>query len=218
MIRPPARCAMRLLSVSDVVEPTLYRAFDPRRTSGVDLVLACGDLPPEYLAFLVHALGVPVYYVRGNHDLRYAEKPPAGAFDLHGRLVRVKGWRILGLEGSHWYNGGPQQYTEDQMRAQLWRLRPALWWRGGVDIVVTHAPPRGVGDAEDLCHRGFASFRWLIRKYRPAYFIHGHIHRSFTHPAERVTAVDGTRVVNAYGYCILDIEAASGAEARRASR
>ena len=29
MIRPPARCAMRLLSVSDVVEPTLYRAFDP---------------------------------------------------------------------------------------------------------------------------------------------------------------------------------------------
>lgn len=202
---------MRILTVSDVVEPTLYRGFDPGRFPGVDLVLACGDLPPEYLAFLVHALGAPLYYVRGNHDIRYADKPPAGAIDIHGRLVRERGWRLLGLEGSHWYNGGPCQYTEEQMRRNIWRLRPQLWWRGGVDIVVAHAPPLGVGDGEDLCHRGFESFRWLIRKYRPAYFIHGHIHRSFAHPAERIATLNGTRVINTYGYFLLDIENPPGA-------
>jgi Icc-related predicted phosphoesterase len=97
------------------------------------------------------------------------------------------------------------------MRRHIWRLRPQLWWRGGVDIVVAHAPPLGVGDGEDLCHRGFESFRWLIRKYRPAYFIHGHIHRSFAHPAERIATLNGTRVINTYGYFLLDIENPPGA-------
>jgi Icc-related predicted phosphoesterase len=73
--------------------------------------------------------------------------------------------------------------------------------------VVTHSPPRYIHDAEDLCHRGFKSFRWLIDKYHPNYFIHGHIHKRFSDPGERVTVVDATKVVNTYGYNILEIEA-----------
>ena len=73
-------------------------------------------------------------------------------------------------------------------------------------MVVTHAPPRHIHDAEDPCHRGFECFHRLIKKYQPGYFIHGHIHRLFDDPADRVTVVGKTRVVNTYGYNILEIE------------
>ena len=31
-----------------------------------------------------------------------------------------------------------------------------------MDIIITHAPPRHIHDAEDQCHRGFESFQHLI--------------------------------------------------------
>ena len=196
---------MRILTVSDVVESSLYPRIDRRRFAPLDLILACGDLPPEYLASLRNALEVPLYYVKGNHDIRYLLQPPEGCHDLHGRLVFFRGMKVLGLEGSRWYNGGPYQYTEAEMKKIIRRLRPTLWWRGGVDIVITHAPPRGIHDGQDLCHQGFAVYRWLIDKYRPRYFIHGHIHRPEISGEERLTAVGQTRVVNTYGYHIIEI-------------
>ena len=184
----------------------LHRQVGSGPFSGIDVIVSCGDLPPEYLSRLAHVFNAPLYYVGGNHDIRYKDKLPQGGVDLHGRLERIQGLNFLGLEGSRWYNGGPFQYTEGQMRAIIRRLRPALWWQRGIDVVVTHAPPRYVHDAEDLCHRGFRSYRWLIDKYQPDFFIHGHIHREFSDPSERVTVVDATKVVNTYGYNILEIE------------
>ncbi len=200
---------MKLLCVSDIVSPQLYEHFDPERFSRIDLVVSCGDLPPEYLVYLLSTFNVPVYYVRGNHDIRYDNKPPGGCTDLHGRIVRHGPLRILGLEGSRWYNGGPNQYTESQMRHLAWRLRPKLWWQGGVDLIVTHAPPRFIHDAEDLCHRGFRTFRKLIKWYNPCYFLHGHIHAHFNKFAERVTREGSTQVINCLGYCLLEIDVES---------
>jgi uncharacterized protein len=169
-------------------------------------LISCGDLPPEYLRFLLKAFDVPLFYVRGNHDIRYQSNPPLGCINLHNRVVRHKGLKILGLEGSRWYNGGPNQYTETQMRHLTWRLRPRLWWLGGIDLVVTHAPPRFVHDAEDLCHRGFKTYRRLIQRYAPSHFLHGHIHMNFTDDAQRVTLLGNTRVINCYRHCMVEIE------------
>lgn len=198
---------MKILSVSDYVVSTLYDNFDAERFPKIDLILSCGDLPPEYLSYFLTSFNVPVYYVRGNHDIRYDSKFPGGCTDLNARLIRFRGINILGLEGSRWYNGGPHQYTENEMKKTIRSLRPKIWWRGGVDLVITHAPPRHIHDAEDLCHRGFRSFRWLIDHYRPMYFIHGHIHVNFNDPTERVTIINKTKVVNTYGYHIFDIDA-----------
>jgi len=174
--------------------------------SGIDLIVSCGDLPPEYLSRLLHYFKAPLYYVKGNHDIRYKDKRPEGGNDLHGRLVKIGGINILGLEGSHWYNGGPYQYTERQMRSVIRWLRPAIWWRGGVDVVFTHAPPRHIHDAEDPCHKGFECFRRLIDKYQPSHFVHGHIHKIFSDDSDRLTVVNSTKVVNTYGYYLLEIE------------
>lgn len=195
---------MRILAVSDVPSPVLLDSPDEKDRATVDLILSCGDLPPEYLTALTHAYKAPLYYVCGNHDLRYKTNPPSGCTNLHGRIANVRGLKILGLEGSIWYNGGPYQYTERQMRTAIRHLRPLLWWRRGIDMVITHAPPRHIKDGDDLCHQGFKAFRWLIKKYKPAYFIHGHIHRDFSEPSERITMENSTRVINAFGFYLFE--------------
>ncbi len=197
---------MRVLCVSDEVVSELPRLAASGRIPTPDLMISCGDLPPEYLRLLSGIFHVPLFYVRGNHDIRYERNPPMGCMNVHGRVVQHGGLKILGLEGSRWYNGGPNQYTEGQMRHLVWRLRPRLWWHGGTDLVVTHAPPRYIHDAEDLCHRGFKTYRRLIQRYAPRYFLHGHIHARFDDDAQRITIVGGTRVINCYRYYQLEID------------
>ena len=92
------------------------------------------------------------------------------------------------------------------MKRIIRRLRPVLWWHRGVDIVLAHSPPRYIGDAEDPCHRGFKSFQWLIRKYSPRYFIHGHIHENFPDAADRILALGNTEVINSCGYYLLEVK------------
>ncbi|GAH23092.1 unnamed protein product, partial [marine sediment metagenome] len=43
---------MKILTVSDRVESILYDRFDEGQFPGVNLILSCGDLPPEYLSSL----------------------------------------------------------------------------------------------------------------------------------------------------------------------
>ena len=55
-----------MLAVSDVVDEALWA--DPSLASEAELILACGDLPFEYLGFLMNTLDVPLVFVPGNHD------------------------------------------------------------------------------------------------------------------------------------------------------
>ena len=196
---------MKILTVSDRVEPILNDSFDTNRFSGIDLIVSCGDLPPEYLTVISNRVKAPLFFVKGNHDIRYDLKPPDGCVNLHGRLVQFQGLKILGLEGSRWYNGGPNQYTERQMRRIIRNLKIGIWWKGGVDMVISHASPRHVHDEEDRCHKGFKSFHRLIARYAPKYFIHGHIHARFDKFADRLTIIENTKVINSYGYTILEV-------------
>jgi Icc-related predicted phosphoesterase len=206
---------LRLLAVSDIVEPQLYYMRLPDWMGPVDAVLACGDLPDYYQEFLLTVLNVPCFYVRGNHcesphdqagqDLRDV----AGAVNLHGRTVVWEGLLLAGLEGSPWYNGGPHQYRGGAMQRQIWRLMPRLWLnrlRTGryLDILLTHTPPFGVHDGADLTHTGFRSFLPLLRRTHPLYLLHGHQHRYIvTEPAR--TLVDRTTVINVYGHVVLEV-------------
>lgn len=197
---------MKILTVSDHVEPTLYERFEAKRFPGVNLILACGDLPPEYLSFLVTVLNVPLYYVLGNHDIQYDKYKPEGCINLHTEVVLYRGLRMLGLEGSHWYNGKPHQYTESEMQKTVRKIHRKIRRHNGLDIIITHAPPRHIHDAEDQCHRGFECFRQLIDRYAPSYFIHGHMHLNDPNKAQRITVVNQTQIINSYGYYIVEID------------
>ncbi len=195
---------MNILSVSDIVVPEITGDSSPVKKGAVDLILGCGDLPPEYLARLKASYDVPLFYVLGNHDIRH-QQVGHGCLNISGRIFEMHGCAFLGFSGSRWYNGNPNQYREREMRAQIRRLWFSLWRLKRLDVLVTHAPPRHIHDAEDRCHKGFNCYRDFIRRHQPRYFIHGHIHRLFECPDERVSVVDTTRVINSYGYHVFTI-------------
>ncbi len=197
--------AMQVLAVSDTVVEHLLNPDLQDRYVGVDLILSCGDLPPEFLGRLKERFNVPVFYVRGNHDIRYPHRSLAGCTNLHAKVIEYNGLRMAGLEGCRWYNGGPAQYSEMEMKRILRRLKPLMKRSGGIDIMLSHAPPRHVHDKPDRCHKGFKCFHQIIEKYKPRYWFHGHIHAEYHDPAERITRCHQTEVINCYEYFLIDI-------------
>ena len=169
------------------------------------MVLACGDLRKGYLDFFASMCHAPVLYVLGNHDGWYKKNEQCGCICIEDDIYVYKGIRILGLGGSMQYiPGADHQYTELKMN---WRIKK-LWWKlkrhKGFDILVAHAPAKGVNDLEDLPHRGFACFRELIEKYQPNLFVHGHVHANYGNGFKRVDQLGSTVVVNAYDHYIVD--------------
>ncbi len=196
---------MKILTISDEECPALWDYYTPGRLSEYDLILSCGDLKASYLSFLVTMARCPVLYVHGNHDNLYFNNPPEGCDCIDGHIVVYHGIRILGLGGCRKYRPGRHQYTDEEMRRRIQKLRWKLKRLGGVDIVVTHAPPRDLGDAEDPAHWGFEAFRKFIDKYHPAFFVHGHVHMSYGYDIPREIEYAGTRVVNAYERYTIEI-------------
>lgn len=196
---------MRILAVSDEECPALWDYYVPGKLKDYDLILSCGDLKASYLSFLVTMSNKPLLYVHGNHDGRYAQSPPEGCDCIEDRVVTYNGVRFLGLGGCPWYHDGPHQYTERQMRRRIARLRFQLWKTKGVDIVVTHAPPRGVGDLSDRAHQGFQALLDLLDKYHPQYLLHGHVHLRYGLDDIRERAYGDTTVINTCERYVLEI-------------
>ncbi len=193
---------MRILAVSDIEEGLL--AAETKKIAGVDLIVSCGDLNESYLSYLSTIYGVPLFFVRGNHDQELTSDGPVGE-NLHNRFLSYRKLRFLGFEGSIDYTRHAVQYTEAEMG---WMVKLACLkkvFHGSPDIVVTHAPPRGIYEATDRCHTGFQSFNYLIRKLRPKYFLHGHIHLNYQRNLPRISNINDTMVINVYGHYVLDV-------------
>ena len=108
---------MKILVVADEEEKRLWDFYDKERTEGVDLIISCGDLHPDYLQFLVTVVNKPLLYVRGNHDRKYDDNPPCGCDDIDDMVYDFNGLRILGLGGSMRYKPGGDMYTEEEIPA-----------------------------------------------------------------------------------------------------
>lgn len=197
---------MKILLVADEPSKSLWDYYDETKLKGLDLILSAGDLPPEYLSFLVTFSNCPLLYVHGNHDTKYKMRPPEGCIDIDDKIYVHDGVRIMGLGGSQRYNMGDYQYTEKEMAARVRKMRMKIFLKGGVDILLTHAPAWGCGDGEDIPHRGFCCFHDVIHKYKPSYMVHGHVHRNYVHDFERTRQLENTTVINAYEKYVLDFE------------
>ncbi len=220
---------MKILAISDEVVEALYSPRVRQQFRDVALVIGCGDLPFYYLEYIVTMLDVPLYYVPGNHD-------KVDQYHSDGRVVhRAEGCEALdsraaafkadisppptppplllaGLGGSMRYNNeGVHQYTEGEMNSRLLRLAPGLLanrLRHGryLDILVTHAPPRGIHDDTDLAHTGFRAFRTFMEVFRPRLLLHGHSH-VYRSDITTSTRYQDTQVINVYPYRVIEWEA-----------
>ncbi len=211
----------RILAVADEVDEGMYG--DKLARLQPDLVLSCGDLPFDYLEYIVSRVNVPLLYVPGNHDpdVRPTDEtwtplrvePPApgpeGCINVDGRIVEAAGLRIAGLGGSIRYRPGPNQYTQAQMRWRALRIEMLARLRRSrghsrLDVLLTHAPPEGFsGKEDDLAHRGFAVFNRLIKNLTPRLHVHGHIHPYGV--AQPVHHLGGTQIVNAVSCRLIEI-------------
>lgn len=196
---------MKILFISDEECPALWDFYVPGRLDGIDLIISCGDLRSSYLQFLVTMARCPLLFVAGNHDAHYDREPPSGCDCIDDAIVEYNGVRIMGLGGCRRYHPGKYQYTEQQMRRRIRKLRLPLRRCKGVDIVVTHAPPEGLGDGEDPAHWGFACLRELLEKYHPSYLVHGHVHLRYDASLQRVRDYNGTTLINAFERYVLEI-------------
>ena len=196
---------MKILAVADEESPALWDYYIPGRLREYDLMISCGDLKADYLSFLVTMGRAPLLYVHGNHDTHYASAPPQGCDCIDDCLVSYNGVRILGLGGCRRYHQGAHQYTEKEMRRRIRKLRFALWRSKGVDIVVTHAPPYGLGDDSDPAHWGFESLVELLDKYQPQYLLHGHVHSNYSQNRSRFNTRGSSQVINAYERFALEL-------------
>ena len=189
---------MKIMVLADKESPWLWDYFDKSKLEGIDLILSCGDLHPQYLSFLATFFQGPILYVHGNHDDRYHETPPEGCTCIDGKIYEFEGVRILGLGGSMRYKPGAHQYSQKEMNRRIRRLSFSLWRKKGFDILLTHSPAWHLNDGEDLPHKGFQGFRYLLDRYAPRYFVHGHIHMTYGPSVKRICFYEHTTVVNAY--------------------
>lgn len=197
---------MRILAIADQESSYLWDHFEKSKLEGIDLIISCGDLNPNYLSFLATFTPAPVLYVHGNHDERYNQTPPEGCICIEDKIYVHQGIRILGLGGSMRYKPGECQYTERQMKARVNKLKFQLLRRRGFDILVTHAPAYQLNDGMDLPHQGFRAFLTLLDRYRPKFFLHGHVHMSYGRRHKRYDKYQDTHVINVYERCVFDYE------------
>ncbi len=197
---------MKILAIADEESRYLWDFYEPGKLKDIDLIISCGDLNPDYLMFLVTLSNVPVLYVHGNHDEKYETKPPEGCVCIEDDIFVYKGVRILGLGGSMRYRPGKHQYTDAQMNRRVRKLWWKLWRKKGFDILVTHAPAYQLNDGMDLPHQGFTAFRRLMEKYKPKYFLHGHVHLNYGRRHKRHDQYEETQVINAFERCVIEYE------------
>jgi len=197
---------MKILAIADVESKSLWDYFEKSKLQGVDLIISCGDLDPNYLSFLATFTTAPVLYVHGNHDVKYEKNPPGGCICIEDKIYVYKGVRIMGLGGSMEYTGGMHQYTENAMVFRVFKMLPKLLWRRGFDILVTHAPAYEINDGEDLPHRGFQIFKTLMQTCKPKYFLHGHVHMNYGRKHKRYDVYEDTTIINTYEKCIINYE------------
>ncbi len=203
----------RILAVADEVDDSLDSPVTRRNLGTIDLVVGCGDLPVDYLQFVVDAFNAPLAYVRGNHDVGGAWSS-GEVTDLHlpvpltdGRPWRSDGLTVIGFNGIPFHGGGGLQVRDfTTWRAVLWawaRLR----WRGqrAPVLPISHVAPRGINDGPDRMHRGSLPLRWLATRLRPPLWLHGHTTLVTRRLEDRAMRRDETLFYNAAGAVLVEL-------------
>lgn len=199
---------IRILAISDEPDPSLDSEATRAGLRPVDLIVGAGDLQPEYLSFVADAFHAPLRYVRGNHDVGSAwahterellpDPMPDGEIIAEGEI------RLVGFSGSPRYNERGMQLTSLGMWARVLAAWPRAR-RSGPLLVVTHAPPRDVNDDEDLPHRGFTAFRWLVDRIDAPLWLHGHTALVRRGIDDRLARHDGTTFYNCTGATLVEL-------------
>ena len=208
---------MKILAVSDEVVDRLYTLAADHYFDDIDLLLGCGDLPYEYLEYLLTIGKLPLYYVPGNHDPIYQEavcdSKAEGGINIDMKAVHVGNLLLAGVGGSIRYRpDGVNQYTQAEMYVRiLFKLLPALLinrlrYGRALDVLITHSPPFGIHDDTSQAHQGLKALNLLLRWAKPRHHFHGHTHFYRQNLEASTTEYGETQIMNIFPYKIVEID------------
>jgi uncharacterized protein len=86
---------MKILCVSDQIDPLIYNQNACKSFPDIDVILCAGDLPMDYVDFIVSTFNKPTYFIFGNHNLneyRYYHKnrtPPAAQYQYVSSMATM---------------------------------------------------------------------------------------------------------------------------------
>jgi Icc-related predicted phosphoesterase len=178
--------AVRIVSTSDT-----HTHHDAVRVSECDLLIHAGDFTrrgtrAEATAFLDWFARQPARHklvTPGNHD-RCCEKDEAwfvreatarGTIPLIDSAVEIEGVRIWGSPITPLFRNMAFNRARGAAIAEHWAKIPER-----IDVLVTHGPPRGIGDRMFLgAHVGCDDLRRALTRVRPRLHLFGHIHEAF---------------------------------------
>ena len=168
---------IRLLAVSDQLDPTLVDRRNREAIGPIDLIVGCGDLDCDELSFIADGFNAPLVYVHGNHDsdTRWAAYKSYCPEAIQSTAVHHEvGLAIAGLTWPGPRGPGAAR-SERKAWSQALRLAARRLGRSEPVLVISHVPPLGVGDIPgNGFHRGFGGYRWLLRRLKPPLWLHGH--------------------------------------------
>jgi uncharacterized protein len=162
----------------------------------IDLIVTLGDLERHDLLELLEVVNIPKIGVYGNHDSgNYMDE--LGIVNMHLKTVSYQGITFGGLQGCVRYKENPDAIMSTQ--EETWKMMAGF---PNVDIFLTHCPPRGVNDEEEIAHQGFDALRDYVEKMRPKFLLHGH-----TYPTEETMMhkLDDTEIIYVHKYKIIDV-------------
>lgn len=118
--------------------------------------------------------------VSGNHDWAFVNTPEAArrlfgeqVIYLQDSLATIEGLRLWGSPWQPAYNDWAFNLPRGKQLAARWALIPE-----GIDILITHGPPAGIGDHySDVGRQGCEDLRARIGEVKPRLHLFGHIHQ-----------------------------------------
>ncbi|MCL2389031.1 MAG: metallophosphoesterase [Elusimicrobia bacterium] len=221
---------MKILAISDVEDRALEKlaSESPDKLKDLRAICSCGDLRPKYIEYITDSIRKDLYFVEGNHHTLERRKGSSlasfydkdkhleiGGINLHAHAVAYDEYIFAGFGGTMDYSGGPMQFSEDKMAKLVAKVQRKIKLISLMDllqgkkikrktIVLSHAPPFGIHDKEDICHTGFKCFNDFIKKNKPVVWLHGHIHfQDQTRHQESI--VENTKIINVFGSKIIEI-------------
>ncbi|WP_294619005.1 metallophosphoesterase family protein [uncultured Roseovarius sp.] len=187
---------MKILAFSDLHHSASRAEILVEAAQEADLVIGAGDFCnarrglPEAMA-LLDGITAPMVVVPGNAESDKELKKAArkGIHVLHGEACDIGGLRLFGVG----YGVPPTPFgawscdmSEADAESLLNRCK-------GVDILITHSPPKGVADVTSQgISVGSTAIRAAIETLQPQLALCGHIHDSWGQTGQ----IGATQVVN----------------------
>lgn len=185
---------MKVLAIADKNPHINFPAVISENAA--DLVITLGDLAREDLLPLEQITNIPKIGIYGNHDSG-SYMPELGIWDMHLKTWDFNGLKFGGFQGCVRYKEDPDaiMYTQEQVEQMMAGFPP-------VDIFISHCPPRGINDEEEIAHQGFNALRTYIDQTPPKVWLHGH---TYPTPETIVTQHGPTRIEYISGYKLVNL-------------